>query len=120
MDSVYIQYVMLIMIPEIFTSSVNNMILIYLLLNFDNKILIIDMLSICPVYLIMGSLGEGALTHLTIIFKISNQQSIISTGNGVLLSGLIGFVPQFELQGSRICWENLYLLVRDIRLFTHK
>ncbi|KAH9771748.1 hypothetical protein KPL71_012805 [Citrus sinensis] len=40
------------------------------------------------------------------------QQSVGSTGNGVPLSGLIGFAPQFESQGSRLCWENLCLPVR--------
>ena len=41
-----------------------------------------------------------------------NQQSVGSTSNGVPLSGLIGFAPQFELQESRLCWENLCLSVR--------
>ncbi|KAH9680554.1 O-methyltransferase ZRP4 [Citrus sinensis] len=41
-----------------------------------------------------------------------NQQSVGSTGNGVPLSGLTGFAPQFELQGSRLYWENLCLSVR--------
>ncbi|KAH9721635.1 Agamous-like MADS-box protein AGL19 [Citrus sinensis] len=40
------------------------------------------------------------------------QQSVGSTGNGVSLSGLTGFAPQFESQGSRLCWENLCLPVR--------
>ena len=40
------------------------------------------------------------------------QQSVGSTGNGVPLSGLTEFAPQFESQGSRICWENLCLSVR--------
>ncbi|KAL9435240.1 hypothetical protein AB3S75_021498 [Citrus x aurantiifolia] len=42
----------------------------------------------------------------------TNQQSVGSTGNGVPLSGLIEFAPQFESQGSRLCWENLCLPVR--------
>ncbi|KAL9439339.1 hypothetical protein AB3S75_024908 [Citrus x aurantiifolia] len=41
-----------------------------------------------------------------------NQQSVGSTSNGVPLSGLTGFAPQFESQGSRLCWENLCLPVR--------
>ncbi|KAL9436982.1 hypothetical protein AB3S75_022928 [Citrus x aurantiifolia] len=28
------------------------------------------------------------------------------------LSGLTGFALQFASQGSRLCWENLYLPVR--------
>ncbi|KAK9198874.1 hypothetical protein WN944_014060 [Citrus x changshan-huyou] len=40
------------------------------------------------------------------------QQSVGSTGNGVPLSGLTGFAPQFESQGSRLCWENMCLPVR--------
>ena len=40
------------------------------------------------------------------------QQSVGFTGNGVPLSGLTGFAPQFESQGSRLCWENLCLPVR--------
>ncbi|KAK9178009.1 hypothetical protein WN943_027199 [Citrus x changshan-huyou] len=38
--------------------------------------------------------------------------SVGSTGNGVPLNGLTGFTPQFESQGSRLCWENLCLPVR--------
>ncbi|KAL9435671.1 hypothetical protein AB3S75_021859 [Citrus x aurantiifolia] len=41
-----------------------------------------------------------------------DQQSVGSTGNGVPLSGLTGFAPQFESQGSRLCWENLCLPIR--------
>ena len=40
------------------------------------------------------------------------QQSVGSTGNGAPLSGLTVFAPQFESQGSRLCWENLCLPVR--------
>ena len=40
------------------------------------------------------------------------QQSVGSTGNGVSLSGLIEFAPQFESQGSCFCWENMCLSVR--------
>ncbi|ESR37637.1 hypothetical protein CICLE_v10029596mg [Citrus x clementina] len=47
-----------------------------------------------------------------IIKSTKNQQSVGSTGNGVPLSGLTVFVPQFELQGSRLCWENMCLPVR--------
>ena len=43
-----------------------------------------------------------------------NQQSVGSTGNGVPLSGLTGFAPQFEQQGSRFCWKNLCLSVRPV------
>ena len=35
-----------------------------------------------------------------------------STGNGVPLSGLTGFAPQFESQGSRLYWENLCLPIQ--------
>ena len=41
-----------------------------------------------------------------------DQQSVGFTGNGVPLSGLIEFAPQFESQGNRIYWENLCLPVR--------
>lgn len=41
-----------------------------------------------------------------------NQQSVGFTGNRVPLSGLTEFAPQFESQGSRLCWENLCLSVR--------
>ena len=46
------------------------------------------------------------------ITVIINTMGFINTGNGVPLSGLTGFAPQFESQGSRLCWENLCLLVR--------
>ena len=49
--------------------------------------------------------------HMYMILLI-NQQSVGSTGNGVPVSSLIEFTLQFESQGSRICWENLYLPVR--------
>ena len=42
-------------------------------------------------------------------FMIQHQQSIGSTGNEVSLSGLIVFTSQFESQGSRLYWKNLYL-----------
>ncbi|GAY64524.1 hypothetical protein CUMW_234230 [Citrus unshiu] len=47
-----------------------------------------------------------------VIIIVEYQQSVGSTGNGVPLSGLTGFAPQFESQGSRLCWENLCLPVR--------
>ena len=45
-------------------------------------------------------------------FFVSYRQNVGSTGNRVPLSGLIGFAPQFESQGSCLCWENLCLSVR--------
>ena len=51
-------------------------------------------------------------TYVNIMKVRDHQQSVGSTGNGVPLSGLTGFAPQFESQGSRLCWENLCLPVR--------
>ena len=47
-----------------------------------------------------------------IIYGCSSSLIDISTGNGVPLSGLTEFAPQFESQGSRFCWENMCLPVR--------
>lgn len=41
-----------------------------------------------------------------------NQQSVCSTDNRVLLSGLTGFTFQFESQKNYLCWENLCLPIR--------
>ncbi|ESR53987.1 hypothetical protein CICLE_v10023312mg, partial [Citrus x clementina] len=48
------------------------------------------------------------------VFQIMNKSptKFGSTDKGVLLSGLTEFAPQFESQGSRLCWENLCLSVR--------
>ena len=54
----------------------------------------------------------NVLVSLFINYIVNYQQSVGSTGNGVPLSGLTGFAPQFESQRSRLCWENLCLPVR--------
>ena len=45
----------------------------------------------------MGITGMHLIRrHHLMIIKISHQQSVGSTGNGVSLSGLTEFAPQFE------------------------
>ncbi|KDO56142.1 hypothetical protein CISIN_1g040893mg [Citrus sinensis] len=75
----------------------------------------------CTCRQVIGSLGSNNSQKLTSFVRVArkspllgdyNQQSVGSTGNGVPLSGLIEFAPQFESQGSRLCWENMCLPVR--------
>ena len=47
-----------------------------------------------------------------IVKLVSIYCSYINLLSCFSLSSLIGFAPQFESQGSRLCWENLCLSVR--------
>ncbi|KAK9220925.1 hypothetical protein WN944_009349 [Citrus x changshan-huyou] len=60
----------------------------------------------------MTSSHVGINIELKLKTTFLYQQSVGSTGNGVPLSDLTGFAPQFESQGSHLCWENLCLPVR--------
>ena len=55
---------------------------------------------------------EDELELHSINIYLVHQQSVGSTGNGISLSDLIGFTPQFESQENLLCWENLCLPVR--------
>ncbi|KAH9680647.1 CwfJ-like family protein [Citrus sinensis] len=61
--------------------------------------LLVSRLAVLPIFVVPSTTN----------FAKCDQQSVGSTGNGVPLSGLTRFAPQFESQGSCLCWENLYL-----------